>query len=147
MPAPKPESVTVVKPVQIAQVDKQDPAPKPKPDKPAVTAPVDKPAPPAPIMEVKETVVEKKPAPIENVPLEKLPLLTESERVRLGLPPIKINIVGMPNGRTTRASALINMQKVYVGENIPDTDARLFDVDLHGIGLEVRGKRYYYSKN
>ena len=91
--------------------------------------------------------VEPRVSSLEKVELEKLPLLTESERVRLGLPPIKINIVGVPNNRTPRASALINMQKVYVGENIPNTEARLIDVDLHGVGLEIRGKRYYFSKH
>ncbi|MDZ4860596.1 MAG: hypothetical protein SGI88_16595 [Candidatus Hydrogenedentes bacterium] len=85
-------------------------------------------------------------APLGKINFDTLPILTESDRVRLGLPPLKINIVGIPNTRNPRASALINMQKVYVGENIPSTQARLVDVDLRGVAIEISGNRYMVSR-
>ncbi len=78
--------------------------------------------------------------------MEKQPILSEAVRVRLGLPPLKINIVGIPNNRNPRASALINMQKVYVGETIPGTSARLMDVSLRGVSVDVNGQRYFLSR-
>lgn len=84
--------------------------------------------------------------PQATTDIDKLPVLSEAERVRLGLPPLTINIVGIPNSRNPRASALINMQKVYVGENIPGTSARLMDVGLRGVCVDVNGQRYFLPR-
>ncbi len=85
-------------------------------------------------------------APIGEVDLDTLPVLSESERVRLGLPRMKINIVGLPTKRQPRPSALINFEKVYLGEYIKNTNARLIAVELHGVGIEVAGHRYFMEK-
>ncbi len=84
--------------------------------------------------------------PIGEVNLNTLPMLSESERIRLGLPKLKINMVGLTNDRNPRPSALINFQKVYVGEYIKDTNARLIKVELRGVGIEVAGHRYFLEK-
>lgn len=84
--------------------------------------------------------------PIGEIDLNTLPVLTESERVRLGLPHMKINIVGLPTKRQPRPSALINFEKVYLGEYIKNTRARLVAVELHGVGIEVAGNRYFMEK-
>jgi hypothetical protein len=77
-----------------------------------------------------------------DVDLNSLPVLTETERIRLGLPHIKINIVGLPTKNQPHPSALINMYRVYVGEEIPGTNATLVAVELRGIGIEVDGQAY-----
>jgi len=85
-------------------------------------------------------------APIGEVDLATLPVLTESERIRLGLPNMKINIVGLPSKRQPRPSALINFEKIFLGEYIPNTRARLIAVDLRGVGIDVGGMRYFLEK-
>ena len=129
---PKPEPVA-------AQAMKQQSAPKPRPA-PVVTAQ----EPPA-----SATAKAAAPAPevlLGDVDLNVLPVLSESERVRLGLPPLQVNIVGLPTKRQPRPSALINYEKVYVGEFISNTNARLVDVELRGVGLNVGGQLYFLPK-
>ena len=82
----------------------------------------------------------------EPVPLNKLPVLTPSEETRLGLPSITINTVAAPNERQPRPAALVNYSLVYLGETVPGTNARLFAVDVLGIGLEVNGTKYFLPK-
>ena len=85
-------------------------------------------------------------APIGEVDLTTLPVLTEVERIRLGLPRMKINIVGLPTKRQPRPSALIDFEKVYLGEYIKNSRARLIAVDLRGIGIEIGENRYFMEK-
>lgn len=106
---------------------------------PLPSLPITQPDPPAEVPAVA-------PPASGKINFDTLPVLTETDRIRLELPPLQINIVGIPNARNPRASALINMQKVYVGENIPSTQARLLDVDLRGIAIDVRGSRYFVSR-
>jgi len=82
------------------------------------------------------------PAPTEPVELSKLPVLTDSERDRLGLPELKINFVSEGSRSRPRPNAVINLQRVYLYEVIPNTNARLIAVSLHGIGIDVGGQRY-----
>jgi hypothetical protein len=107
---------------------------------PAATIP---PAPARATPPTEEAYVE---APIGDVDLTTLPVLSESERIRLGLPSLKINIVGLPTKRQPRPSALINFEKVYLGEYIKNTKARLIAVELRGVGIEVAGHRYFMEK-
>ena len=150
--APKESAVAETKPVKVVTAapketpaKKTEPAPaKPKPE----TAPVVKPA-ATPVVAMNKVPAAEAPAeaakPAEDE-IDKLPILSESVRVRLGLPALKINIVGIPNNRNPRASALINMQKVFQGETIPGTSARLMTVDLRGVVLEVNGQRYFLPR-
>lgn len=116
--------------------------PKPIPMPPALPRAASKTVQPPP------TLPEKRAEPElpGDIDLSTLAILTETERVRLGLPVLKINIVGMPSRQNPRAAALINMQKVYVGEYIPNTNARLIGIELRGVGIEVDGRRYYLSR-
>jgi hypothetical protein len=84
--------------------------------------------------------------PSGDINFNALPMLSESERLRLGLPKLKINLVGLPSKRQPHPSALINLNKVYVGEIIPNTDAKLIGVDLHGIAIQVNGRDYFLPK-
>lgn len=72
-----------------------------------------------------------------------LPELSDAERMRLGLPLLKVNFVTTSGRNRSQPSALINYQKVFVGETIPGTRAILVGVDPRGIGIEVDGKRYF----
>jgi hypothetical protein len=144
----KPIKVASAAPPKVVTPKKAEPQPKSAvaPPTPAILSP--QPAAPPAIAkaETSPVAVEPTPAkPTENE-MDKLPILSESERVRLGLIPLKINIVGIPNNRNPRASALINMQKVYVGETIPGTSARLVDVSLRGVSLSINGTRYFLSR-
>ena len=79
--------------------------------------------------------------------MNELPLLSEVERMALGLPEIRINFVGMPHSRQRRPpSAIINLKKVEVGQTVHGTRAILIGVDSRGIGLEIDDRRYFYSK-
>lgn len=117
--------------------------PKPIPMPPALQRPPSKPTAQAPPTQPEKRAEPELPGDIN---LSTLAILTETERVRLGLPVLKINIVGMPSRQNPRAAALINMQKVYVGEYIPNTNARLIGIELRGVGIEVDGRRYYLPR-
>ncbi len=75
-----------------------------------------------------------------------LPVLSRSEQNRLGLPDIRINFVSQASKTQPRPSALINYNKVYVDEIIPDTNARLIGVTLRGIGIEVNGQQFFVTR-
>lgn len=158
-PAPEPVAVAAPEPVAVAAPVE---TPQPKAAQPLVIAKADpvivtRPA-PASVVEpdiasqpaIKEEGVASPPverlALEEPVALNRLPILTPSEETRLGLPTITINTVAAPNERQPRPAALINYTLVYLGETIPGTNARLFAVDVLGIGLEVNGTKYFLPK-
>src|SRR5690606_18395835 len=88
------------------------------------------------------------PADNDNAPvdLNSLPIMSESDRLRLGLPEITINIVGTASARNPRPSAMINYKRVMVGEFIPSTNAKLIGVDVKGIGISVSGTQFFIPK-
>lgn len=147
--APPAKVAVAVSPKQMSvpKVETQGkPAPAPAAPTPAVINPRPSELPAQPKPEAAQPVAAAPAKPQAATDIDKLPLLSESERVRLGLPPLTINIVGIPNSRNPRASALINMQKIYVGENIPGTSARLMDVSLRGVCVDVNGQRYFLPR-
>jgi hypothetical protein len=79
------------------------------------------------------------------VDIASLPRLSSSDRTRLGLDELKLNVLREATETRPEALAIINLNKVYIGEEIPGTDARLIGVARHGIGIEMRrtGDRYY----
>jgi len=74
-----------------------------------------------------------------------LPVLSMSDRKRLGLSTMKLNMVRPPTKTRRYGSAIINLQPVMVGEVIPDTDAVLIAVDMRGIAVQAKdsGERYH----
>lgn len=135
-PAPGPDE-------EAAAESPPQPAPQPQPKPAPVVAP---PATPPAAQQAPPPQAQRDDTPIGEVNLNTLPMLSETERVRLGLPKLKINMVGLTNDRNPRPSALINFHKVYVGEYINDTKARLIKVELRGVGIEVAGHRYFLEK-
>lgn len=83
-------------------------------------------------------------APIP-VDLLTLPVLKESDKERLGLGDIRINMVRPANRAHPYASAIINLQPVHIGEHIPDTAAVLIGVDTRAVAIEIRssGERFH----
>jgi hypothetical protein len=83
--------------------------------------------------------------PPEPVDLRSLPVLRASERTQFGLGNLKLNILREAKKDRPYGLAIINLDKVYIGEMIPGTRARLIEVKSHGIGIELvdSGKRFY----
>lgn len=72
--------------------------------------------------------------------------LRETDKRRLGLTGLQINMLQPVNKNRPHASAIINLNKVYLGEMIPRTSAKLIAVDgLEGIAIEIRDtKEQFY---
>ena len=77
--------------------------------------------------------------------LRELPILRSSDRARLGLENLKLNVLREASENRPHGLAIINLNKVYIGEIIPGTRARLIEVKSHGIGIEIvdTGERFY----
>lgn len=89
-----------------------------------------------------------KPKAEETVDMTRLPVLRTSDRARLGLEDMKLNVLREAGPKNPHGLAIINLVKVYVGEMIPGTSVRLLDVKTHGIAIEVvgTGERYYVPR-
>lgn len=79
------------------------------------------------------------------VNLRELPILRSSDRARFGLENLKLNVLRETSENRPHGLAIINLNKVYIGEIIPGTRARLIEVKAHGIGIEIvdTGERFY----
>lgn len=80
------------------------------------------------------------------VDMNALPRLSSQDRESLGLDNIRLNVLRPADKDQPDALAIINLKKVYVGEMIPGTRARLIGVEANAIGVEVNSdgglKRY-----
>lgn len=163
-PAPaQPTAVPMVKtdvPVKTAaEVVAAAPAPKPKP-KPA-PAPESIPLPDIPMVatsvsaasEVRYEPYVPKPATEHDstpVPedIRKLPMLSRSERSQYRLEGLTINMLNEASATRPLGNALINLEKIFIGETLPGTNATLIDVKSHGIAIEIMSthQRYYIPR-
>lgn len=84
----------------------------------------------------------------EPVNIQTLPVMKTSDKIRLGLDRLQLNVLREASAKNPYALAIINLNKVYVGEIIPGTSVRLIDVKTHGIAVEVlgTGERYYLPR-
>lgn len=89
--------------------------------------------------------IAKQPGDLEPVDVNKLPLLRSSERARYGLENLRLNVLREAGPNRPNGLAIINLNKVYIGEVIPGTHARLIDVTRRGIAIEIvdTKERYY----
>ncbi len=155
----------VLKPVKTVA---EKPAPKPpaEPVKLAKAAPVpaEEPTTPLPtpeaIARVRAEVPESKPqavvpmrgSPVSLAPgraaekrapfledVNALPRLGQAERERLGLGEMRLNVLREASSSQPEGLAIINLKKVYVGEMIPGTNARLIAVQTRAIAIEIEG--------
>lgn len=81
-----------------------------------------------------------------EVDIMSLPELTASDRHRLKLPEITVNVVGRPSKYRPQPSAMINFSRVVLNDLIPGTRAQLIGVSVHGIGIQVGDERYFVPK-
>jgi len=150
---PMPEPV-VEPPVEVARVEPQPVEPDPEPYEEDIT-----PARAEPSERYQKamavsnalrdgTSLDEKPEPVVEKEIRRYDIMTRTVRTRLGIPELRINMLMQPNERNPQPSALIDYNKVYVGEAIPGTNGRanLIGVDMRGVAIEVDGKRYYYPK-
>lgn len=86
--------------------------------------------------------VAKKPEGVVDV--NSLPRLTPSDRSRLGLSEFRLNVLREASATQPEALAIINLKKVYVGEMVPGTKARLIAVQSRAIAIEMddTGERF-----
>lgn len=71
------------------------------------------------------------------VDMNSLPRLSVQDRESLGLDNLRLNVLRPADKDQPDALAIINLKKVYVGEMIPGTRARLIAVESNAIGVEV----------
>ena len=89
---------------------------------------------------VTENVRETKP-----VDPASLPELRGSDRVRLGLENLRINVIREADAHRPDAVAIINLNRVFIGERIPATNAKLVGIARQGIAIEMvdSGERFF----
>ena len=167
-PASTPEVQTSVKPEEPVVVAQATPPPaQPAPTQANPTSPAPEPAPvvekPAPVQTYTPPPAKPRPRPIPSpapvvvsevprnaapVVIEELPILRAADVTRLGLDDITINLLRPPGDRRPIGLAIINLDKVYVGDKIPGTSARLIGVSIEGIAVEstTSGAQYFFEK-
>jgi len=130
-PAPEPEPEPMPEPTPLPTVAELTRAPEPEPQ----SEPEPAPAP--------ESLRPKDVAPVED--LKALPELRSTDRMRHGLEAMRINFLRESAPQRPAAMAVINLNKIHIGEVIPGTTARLVAVERHGIGIEITstGDRFY----
>jgi hypothetical protein len=156
-PAPPPSAMEAAQPAQHPLPDARtlmnqvEPAPQAPP--PAAPAVVVAQVPARPRPEFSPPVVLTPPAArTESGPVDinTLPRLSVHERESFGLDAIRLNVLRPADKNQPDALAIINLKKVYVGEMIPGTQARLIGVDSGAIGVELdeggSPKRYRIPK-
>lgn len=148
---PKESSRKVVTPVVLPEAATPRPAPKPAR---AVEAPVDL----APLPDLTEARYEPyvpKPAASaapESAPvpddIRTLPMMSRSERSQYRLEGLTINMLNEASATRPLGNALINLEKIFIGETLPGSNATLIDVKSHGIAIEIMssGQRYYLPR-
>jgi hypothetical protein len=124
------------------------PAPKPSVEEPPAPVYIREPAPPAPVVTPAPVTLPEEPDPpvrSSATPEDprSLPYLSRSVQDRLGIPDLKVNMVSRASRNHPRPSALINYNRVYLDETIPETNARLVSITIHGIAIEVNGQQYF----
>lgn len=151
--APEPESAPL-KTAEAAEAPKAKarpkPAPQPTPEEPAVVTPA-----PAVATDVRYEPYIPKPAASatrESAPLPEdirtLPMLSRSDRAQYRLEGITINMLNEASATRPLGNALINLEKIFIGETLPGTNATLVGVTSHGIAIEIMstGQRYYLPR-
>lgn len=151
--SPEPEAqpeATVVTPVPI-KVAEAEPAParpvRPTPrPAPAPEAPVEAPA----VEEVRYEPYIPPPPAEKATPaalpsdIRTLPMLSRDERAQYRLDDININMLNEASPTRPLGNALINLEKVFIGETLPGSNATLIDVKSHGIAVEIMSTRQRY---
>lgn len=149
--APKESPKNVVTPVVLPETVAPRPTPKPEP---RVEAPMDL----APLPDLTEAryepyvpkpaaSVEQESAPVPD-DIRTLPVLSRSERSQYRLEGLTLNMLNEASATRPLGNALINLEKIFIGETLPGSNATLIEVKSHGIAIEIMssGQRYYLPR-
>lgn len=143
-----------VAPLKVAtavEVPKPKPKPKPAPSQPAreeamVVTPVPvvsearyEPYIPKPA----ESAAREESAPVPD-DIRTLPMLSRSDRAQYRLEGMTINMLNEASPTRPLGNALINLEKIFIGETLPGSNATLIDVKSHGIAIEIMSTRQRY---
>ena len=144
--APVPEEQPADPSVQTAKAltDEQPTTPLPTPEaieraraaakEPVVSAP---PARTSPMSLAPGRAAEKRAPFLDDI--NALPRLGQNERERLGIGELRLNVLREASPSQPEGLAIINLKKVYAGEMIPGTNARLLAVQSRAIAIEIEG--------
>lgn len=132
-------------PMVVTAVTPTLPTPPPAPvqERPAPEpAPIVAAAPRKPVLPVK---INTEPLPLE---IRNLPMLSRTQRTQYRLEGIQLNMLNPAGPTRPLGNAFINLEKVFVGEFLPGSNAKLVDVTSHGIAIEIQstGQRYYIPR-
>ena len=77
-----------------------------------------------------------------------LPRLTLADQERYGLGELRLNVLREAGPGNPDPVAIINLKKVYLGERIPGTRARLIGISSRAIAIEIEdtGARFRVSR-
>jgi len=91
--------------------------------------------------------VEREKAPVPD-DIRTLPMLSRSERAQYRLDGLTLNMLNEANATRPLGNALINLEKIFIGETLPGSNATLIAVKSHGIAVEIMssGQRYYLPR-
>jgi outer membrane biosynthesis protein TonB len=143
-----------VAPLKVAtavEVPKPKPKPNPAPSQPAreeamVVTPVPvvsearyEPYIPKPA----ESAAREESAPVPD-DIRTLPMLSRSDRAQYRLEGMTINMLNEASPTRPLGNALINLEKIFIGETLPGSNATLIDVKSHGIAIEIMSTRQRY---
>jgi len=103
------------------------------------------PKPAAPAKADTEATPRAKPLPAD---IRQLPMLSRTEREQYRLENIALNMLNEANALRPTGNAIINLEKVFVGETLPGSNAKLVEVQSHGIAIEIMSthQRYYIPR-
>lgn len=147
--APKESPNKIATPVKLPEVATPRPEPERRVEVPMDTTPLPD------LTEARyEPYIPKPPASAErgNTPvpddIRTLPMLSRSERAQYRLEGLTINMLNEANATRPLGNALINLEKIFIGETLPGSNATLIDVKSHGIAIEIMssGQRYYLPR-
>ncbi len=120
---------------------------------PAVAVPAHAPQearPPAPVAHAapapaKEVKVNNEPLPPD---IRSLPMLSRQDRGQYRLDGIQLNMLNEQGPTRPIGNAFINLEKVFIGEFLPGSNAKLIDVKSFGVAVEIQstGQRFYIPR-
>ncbi len=90
-----------------------------------------------------ESTAREESAPVPD-DIRTLPMLSRSDRAQYRLDGLTINMLNEASPTRPLGNALINLEKIFIGETLPGSNATLIDVKSHGIAIEIMSTRQRY---
>ncbi len=99
---------------------------------------------PRPVQQAPAAPAAARRRPFSMEEMNALPRLSAGDRAKHGIGEMRLNVLREASPTQPEALAIINLKKVYVGEIIPGTRARLIGVQSRAIAIEIEdtGERF-----